>query len=122
MASNGYIDVGIEMPPLAAMNPFALSARLHREDGGVVVEYGVIVAVIALFLASSGTLLVQGAQDMFDRIGVELSSGLGEPAPGDPPPDAPAPGDPPPGGGGGGGKSGETPGHGKGSGGGKGHK
>lgn len=116
------------------MKPRDRFAHLRREDGSIFIEYGVIIAVIALFLASSGTLVVQAAQDMVDRIGLELTGGLGEPAaaepvPDDPPPGDPAAGDPPPGdpppgggGGGGGGKAGETPGHGKGSGGGKDHK
>ena len=107
------------------MKPRDPAARNRREEGGVVIEYGVIIAVVALFLVSSGTVLVQATQDMFSRIGVELSSGPGEPAPDDPAPDEPAPGDPLPGDpppAGGNGKSGETPGHGKGSGGGKDHK
>ena len=115
------------------------SVALRDDTGSVVIEYGLIIAVIALFLASSGTLLVQATGDLFGRIATTLAEGPGpgdpDPPGGDPAPPNPPGGDPaPPGGdpappnpppadpgGKGQGKSGDTHGHGKGSGGGKDH-
>ena len=101
-----------------------------RDDAGsVVIEYGLIIAVIALFLASSGVALLQGTSQLFGRAGIALMQGPAgepddaEPAPPEPPGGDPAPPGPPDGdpGGKGQGKSGDTRGHGKGSGGGKDH-
>lgn len=107
------------------------STALRDETGSVMIEYGLIIAVIALFLASSGTMLVQATGELFGRVGTTLmeSPGLpGDPLPPEPPGGDPVPpgGDPAPdpptqGGGKGQGRSGDTRGHGRGSGGGRGH-
>lgn len=47
----------------------SFGSRLNkREEGGVVIEYGVVVAVIALGLVAVGLVLVGAVGDWFGRI------------------------------------------------------
>lgn len=45
----------------------------EREEGGVVIEYGVVVATISLLLIGAGAVLVEAVGDWFANIGTFVS-------------------------------------------------
>lgn len=52
-----------------------LADRLHRdEEGATMVEYGLIVAVIALVVLVGATTLGEGVRDLFDSVAGQLEA------------------------------------------------
>jgi pilus assembly protein Flp/PilA len=45
-----------------------IADRLNREEGATMVEYGLLVALIAVVVAIAATVLGQGVSDLFTRV------------------------------------------------------
>ena len=57
----------------AALESRLMDRMVKEDEGGVVIEYGIVVAVIALGLATVGTSLVSAVSGWFGEIATKLS-------------------------------------------------
>jgi len=58
---------------LAALHPSAIALRLRRQDGATAVEYGLMVALIAVAIISTVTLLGGALNTKFSEVSSAVS-------------------------------------------------